>query len=221
MTDILEKEIIDAELPLTEEAPLLQKIVEAIDQADLDESDDLDSKLPDMGGGCAIIDDPSGEEYYDCSFDCVFEANYPEGQEYQWQCDVISENSCALNGNFDRYNFFSVLFCSFSGNIAAYVIVSVIIIFLIMKFISATVEDFVCPGITYMSEKMKMSESLAAVTLVALANGAGDVITALVAGSSAGGVSYNIGSLYGSGFFVCSMVISMTILGYKPEKPGG
>jgi hypothetical protein len=44
-----------------------------------------------------------------------------------------------------------------------------------------------------------------------LANGAGDVITALVAGSSAGGVSYNIGSLYGSGFFVCSIVISMTI----------
>jgi len=44
-----------------------------------------------------------------------------------------------------------------------------------------------------------------------LANGAGDVITALVAGSSAGGVSYNIGSLYGAGFFVCSIVISLTI----------
>lgn len=87
-----------------------------------------------------------------------------------------------------------------------------------MKFIGATVEEFVCPGITYMADLMKMSEDLSAVTLVALANGAGDVITALVAGSSAGGVSYNIGSLYGSGFFVCSIVISMTIfsLGNNP-----
>jgi sodium/potassium/calcium exchanger 6 len=81
-----------------------------------------------------------------------------------------------------------------------------------MKFIGATVEEFVCPGITELSEFLGMSEDIAAVTLVALANGAGDVITALVAGSSGGGVSYNIGSLYGSGFFVCSIVISMTIL---------
>ena len=56
---------------------------------------------------------------------------------------------------------------------------------------------------------------MGAVTLVALANGAGDVITALVAGSSAGGVSYNIGALYGAGFFVCSMVITLTIFSMK------
>ena len=30
---------------------------------------------------------------------------------------------------------------------------------------------------------------------------------------SEGGVSYNIGALYGAGFFVCAMVISLTILG--------
>lgn len=81
-----------------------------------------------------------------------------------------------------------------------------------MKFIGATVEEFVCPGITELSDALGFSEDLSAVTLVALANGAGDVITALVAGSSGGGVSYNIGSLYGSGFFVCSIVISLTIL---------
>jgi len=46
---------------------------------------------------------------------------------------------------------------------------------------------------------------MAAVTLIALANGAGDVITALVASGSDGGVSYNIGSLYGAGFFVAAV----------------
>jgi len=38
------------------------------------------------------------------------------------------------------------------------------------------------------------------------------VITAIVASGSDGGVSYNIGSLYGAGFFVCSMTICLTIL---------
>ena len=46
---------------------------------------------------------------------------------------------------------------------------------------------------------------MAGVTLIALANGAGDVITAIVASGSDGGISYNIGSLYGAGFFVCSV----------------
>lgn len=59
-------------------------------------------------------------------------------------------------------------------------------------------------------------------TLLALANGyimvfyvnsAGDVVTAIVASTSPGGVSYNIGSLYGAGLFVTTVVVAFTILG--------
>ena len=39
----------------------------------------------------------------------------------------------------------------------------------------------------------------------------GDVITALVASGTAGGISYNIGSLYGAGLFCMSIVIASTI----------
>jgi sodium/potassium/calcium exchanger 6 len=56
-----------------------------------------------------------------------------------------------------------------------------------------------------------MSDSLASVTLLAVANGAGDVITALVASGTATGISYNIGSLYGAGLFCASFIISATI----------
>ena len=52
---------------------------------------------------------------------------------------------------------------------------------------------------------MRLSEPMAAITLLALANGAIDVITAIVASSSDGGISYNIGSLYGSGYFFGSV----------------
>lgn len=64
-----------------------------------------------------------------------------------------------------------------------------------------------------------MSEAMAAVTLLALANGAGDVVTAIVASGSSGGVSYNVGALYGAGFFVCSFVIAITILKSPLDKP--
>jgi sodium/potassium/calcium exchanger 6 len=89
--------------------------------------------------------------------------------------------------------------------------ISFFIIFLIFRFISSVVEEFLAPAITYISEWLKLPEALAAVTLLALANGAGDVITALVASGSPGGLSYNIGSIYGAGFFVCSIVVAMTI----------
>jgi sodium/potassium/calcium exchanger 6 len=56
-----------------------------------------------------------------------------------------------------------------------------------------------------------MSEALAGVTLLALGNGAGDVVTAIVAANAPGGVSYNIGALFGAGLFVVAPVICLTI----------
>lgn len=67
------------------------------------------------------------------------------------------------------------------GNILQFMCIALLIIYFIFKFISATVEEYIANGITYISEYFKLSEALAAVTLIALANGAGDVITAIVA----------------------------------------
>jgi len=60
-------------------------------------------------------------------------------------------------------------------------LLSFFLIFLIFRFISSTVEVYIASGITYIADYLELSESLAAVTLIALANGAGDVITAIVA----------------------------------------
>jgi sodium/potassium/calcium exchanger 6 len=59
---------------------------------------------------------------------------------------------------------------------------------------------------------MGLSSALSAVTLIALANGAGDVITAIVSSDSEGGVSYNIGALFGAGLFCTSLVIAITVI---------
>ena len=86
-----------------------------------------------------------------------------------------------------------------------------------MKFICATVEDYVAPAIVYLSEYLNLSESLAGVTLIAFANGAGDVLTAIVASDSKEGISYNVGALYGAGLFVITLVVALTIINSDKE----
>jgi len=70
----------------------------------------------------------------------------------------------------------------------------------------------VAPAIVYLSRFLQLSEALAGVTLLAFANGAGDVITAIVASGSKDGISYNVGALYGAGFFVLTLVVALTII---------
>ena len=91
-------------------------------------------------------------------------------------------------------------------------IFSLISIIILFKFLCTTVEEYIAPGIVYITKKLNMSDALAGVTLLAFANGACDVITAFVASDSPDGISYNIGALYGAGFFVLTLVIACTIL---------
>ena len=49
--------------------------------------------------------------------------------------------------------------------------ISFFIILLIFRFISATVEEYIASGITFITEYFELSEAMAAVTLIALANG--------------------------------------------------
>ena len=100
-------------------------------------------------------------------------------------------------------NFYKLYFCdmpTLTGTIFLYIF----LIFFIFRWTAIVVDDLVVLGIEQVATTLKMSDALAAVTVMALANGAGDVITALVAGGQSGGVSYNIGSLYGAGLFVAS-----------------
>lgn len=75
-----------------------------------------------------------------------------------------------------------------------------------------SIDSYVAPAITRISSAMGLSSGLSAVTLIALANGAGDVITAIVSSDAEGGVSYNIGALFGAGLFCTSLVIAITII---------
>lgn len=86
-----------------------------------------------------------------------------------------------------------------------------LLILVLFIFIIETVDNYLAPAIVYLAKYLNFSEGFAGVTLLAFANGAGDFITAIVASDNEEGLSYNIGSLYGAGLFVLTIVIAFTI----------
>jgi len=60
----------------------------------------------------------------------------------------------------------------------------ILFIFIIFRFIGSVVEGYLAPAIAYATDWLKLSEAMGAVTLLALANGAGDVVTAIVASTT-------------------------------------
>ena len=112
----------------------------------------------------------------------------------------------------DFINYYYMQYCWFDGNPYQFIMIMVIIIFFIFRYVSSVVDEYIADGIEKISDALGLSEAQAAVTLLAQANGAGDVITAIVAGGSAGGVNYNVGALFGAGQFVASFVVALCIL---------
>jgi sodium/potassium/calcium exchanger 6 len=126
------------------------------------------------------------------------------------KCKLLSK-VCAENQE-GLINFYEIYLCYFQGSNAFFGLCSIITILLCFKVICSTIEDYVAPAIVFLSRFLELSEALAGVTLLAFANGAGDVITAIVASGSKDGISYNVGALYGAGFFVLTLVVALTIL---------
>lgn len=79
------------------------------------------------------------------------------------------------------------------------------------------VEEYIVPALLFVSQYFGFSEAFAGVTLLAMANGLGDVATAFVASTSEEGVSFVVGSLYGAGLFVFTVVIMISI-GVSPKE---
>ena len=105
-----------------------------------------------------------------------------------------------------------------NGSSFSLVLLSLIFITFNFRWLSIVVEEYLAEGITRISSYLGFSEALAACTLLAFANGAGDIFTALVAGGhSAQGVFYNIGSLYGAGLFCTCNVVGVAIYLNKKE----
>ena len=144
------------------------------------------------------------------SLQCSHKDLFRHGFSNEFLCSTGAQVICAES--FSKVNMLEVFWCYLGGHYIIFFPIAIVIIFFIFKYTSVVVEEYVAEGIQKISDFLKFSESLSAVTLLAFANGAGDVITSLVASGSEGGISYNIGALFGAGLFVISLVVGVCIV---------
>lgn len=76
-------------------------------------------------------------------------------------------------------------------------------------------DTFLTPVLTKVSKALRMSETIAGVTLLAFANGAPDIIASVTAGDQEGGVFISVGGLFGACMFGATMVLGLCILKSK------
>jgi sodium/potassium/calcium exchanger 6 len=143
-----------------------------------------------------------------CTHDNIFgpSAKYKLPSE---QCTHYGKGIC--KDPEDLINFYQIHFCLLNGSSFGLICFALLFITFNFRWLSILIDEYLAQGITRISAWLGFSEALAAVTLLAFANGAGDVFTALVASGKTNGVFYNIGSLYGAGLFCCCIVVGGAI----------
>jgi sodium/potassium/calcium exchanger 6 len=80
--------------------------------------------------------------------------------------------------------------------------------------LGSTADSYLSPSLEAISEKLKCSESLAGVTLLALGNGAPDVFSAIAAGGDSaenGDIMLSVSALIGSSFFITTVVMFLAV----------
>ena len=111
----------------------------------------------------------------------------------------------------DYINFYALHFCTFHSNYAITIPTFILILIILFFLLSDTCNNYLSIGLTKIVDLLKMSQNFAGVTLLALGNGASDVISSLVASSDIEGIAFSIGALIGSGVFVTSFVLGMVV----------
>ena len=111
----------------------------------------------------------------------------------------------------DFLNYYSLHFCTFNSNSLLTVPTYLFLLLLLFYLLSDTSNSFLSTSLTKLVDHLRINQNLAAVTLLALGNGASDVISSLVASTDTEGVEFSIGALVGSGVFVTSFVLGLVV----------
>ena len=107
---------------------------------------------------------------------CTHDLQFKTGVTNSDICNGPGSSTGVCGETMDFINFYYMEFCWFDGNPFLFLMIMAVIIFLIFRYLSTVVDEYIADGIEKISDALGQSEALAAVTLLALANGAGDAI---------------------------------------------
>jgi len=108
----------------------------------------------------------------------------------------------------------SIYYCFFGSNIIYFILYSIPYLLFCFYWLSSTAEEYLEPAVSKLSKFLNLSESLAGITLIALANGAPDVIACFVAneGKDDKGITLSMGALFGASIFATTIILGRVVL---------
>lgn len=142
------------------------------------------------------------------SVNCADTYTLPKDQ----QCQFVKEHCSSSDHLVSKINYLQIYYCHF--NSLHFISMIPLVIGLITCFISLgiTASDFLCPNLYTISKFLKLSDNLAGLTLLALGNGAPDVLSTYKA-INVGLTDLAISELMGASLFITTVIIgSMAII---------
>lgn len=138
------------------------------------------------------------------SFGC--EKRFIEGIHRTVQRDVLIQEYCG--GNFAFINLVDFFYRSAEGNAILMFLFICIIYPILFLCVAAIADKYLATGMQDLSIRFGLSPTIAAITLIAFANGAPDVLASLSSSGKEGGMFIALGSLFGGYVFSACLVIS-------------
>ena len=146
-----------------------------------------------------------------CTYQIIFDATKSTSQI----CQLVKDNCGDIPQSFDL---FQLRFCQLPHPIIFYILITVIVI-CSFYLLGSVADTYLTPVLTKLSEALKLSETVAGVTLLAFANGAPDIIASITAAiaSSGGkpdptGMYIGAGALFGACAFGSTIVVATCTL---------
>lgn len=118
--------------------------------------------------------------------------------------------------DFNTLNYFVLRYCQIPESTPLFLTVVGLSVFASFYLLSNISDKYLSPSLSMVSKKLKLSEAMAGVTILAFANGSPDIIASFSAGGDeTGGVFISIGSLFGGCLFASTIVLGVCILNSK------
>ena len=139
------------------------------------------------------------------------------------KCSVVTSCCTLGNGGTVLFNYYNLHFCVFPRALRW---LSAILLFLwlcvVFSLLATTADNYFVTQLETLSAELKLSPTVAGITLLALGNSAPDVFSDLAAVKGAGDFDLALGELMGAAMFLTTIVLSAVIIvstgGVCPKK---
>lgn len=134
-------------------------------------------------------------------------SNVNQYHDYEAKCEYVRSNKdCQSDG---YINYLHIFYCTFGQSPISGYILLLLWLLILFYILGNTAANYFCSSLEGLSRVLKLSPSIAGVTLLSLGNGANDVFASLASfmGDGTGGVGLN--SILGGAFFISCVIIAV------------